>query len=169
MAQLEQLEEDIPEYSEVHLRDHLLAHLRPEIHQEVLTRQEPPLTWLELIALAMRAEEMIWSNKERQVPNHQSDNKEWVSSKPFGYHKGKPPVGSPNVTASVTLSPSWNSGGNPHHPDKGSTGDWKDKKNVTCWGCNQTGHYQSKCTQWPISVNTVKGKSSETKNEKTPS
>ncbi|MCJ1336010.1 hypothetical protein MMC09_001285 [Bachmanniomyces sp. S44760] len=123
MTQLEQLEENIPEYSEVHLRDHLLAHLRPEIHQEVLAHQEPPLTQLELIALAIRAEEIIQSNKKRWVLNHQSNNKEQVSSKLFDYHKGKPPVKSSNVMASVTLSPSWNSGGNPHHPDKELTGD----------------------------------------------
>jgi len=182
---LQTLEDRLEPYSEAHKKQHLLSKLRPEITRGVMALEHMPATRDDMIEAAARIEENL--NAEKKEKRDKRPREEAATSSPSRNSKSQKTdsASSPssksgrkgNSETSAPQDAASTSGGQRDTattPTKGSTSTSNksrkstDLSKITCYNCNEKGHYQSNCPKKASAsaVATAPGKGQDAGKEK---
>lgn len=139
--QLEALEKQLYTYTEEQKVGHYLAKLKPALRQLIAQHHAIPKTREELVIMADRIETIGNPSRKRNTsdpPEHRNENRKKKSSDA----RGKPADSQRGGRGQQTQG----SKSQGKSKDKGKDRDKDDHlSGVTCWNCNETGHYSNTC------------------------
>ena len=133
------LEAQLPPYSEDHMRTHFFTKLRPDIRAALTMYQDLPTTQSNLVALAARLESNLRKGnaakpKANPSSNAHAGSKSGLSTKSAEDKDHKPAEGKAKGKRD-----SKKGGKQSKTPPSG------DKSHITCFNCDQKGHYSPEC------------------------
>jgi len=152
---LDELENELPPYTDAQRRQHLLAKLLPDLRQALNNYQNVPETRVGLIGLAMQLEANLPRKAKGEGKSSDAQTGHQRDTQRRG--KGKAPE-SPKKDKESKSTQSSTRRANPRPPRVNLSSEERERRSneKLCYTCGKAGHFANKCTKRPATSATTK-------------